>query len=166
MKRSIAEEQSVFESTDVKISVEGKCELGAPIGTQSFVTTYVAKKVEGWTVELDCLCQIACSQPQEAYSAFCHGLRGKWLYLTRTVPGISSLMRPLEDKIRNTFLPIITGQPAPNDLMRALLSLPARLGGLSIIDPSAEEDAEYAASIRLTAPLVTLIVLGETTLGD
>ena len=124
------------------------------------------KKVKEWMAELDCLCQIACSQPQAAYCAFFHGLRGKWLYITRTVPGISSLLQPLEVKIRQSFLPIITGQPAPNDIMRALLSLPARVGGLSIIDPSTAADAEYAASVRLTAPLVALIVLHERTLED
>ena len=75
-------------------------------------------------------------------------------------------MRPLEVKIRQSFIPIITGQSAPDDTMRTLLSLPVRLGGLSLTDPMTVADTEYEASVRLTAPLADLIVLHEKTLGE
>ena len=162
----LAEAKTEFADTDVNITTGGRCELGAPIGTQSFVESYVERKVEEWVAELDCLCRIARSQPQAAYCAFCHGFGGKWLYITRTVPGISPLMRPLEEKSRQSFIPIITMQSAPVDTTRTLLSLPVRLGGLSLTDPMTVADTEYEASVRLTAPLAALIVLHEKTLGE
>ena len=76
------------------------------------------------------------------------------------------MLQPLEDVIRMEFIPVITGQPAPNDVVRALLALPVRLGGLAIIDPTKTADAEYESSIRVTAPLVALIVAHEKSLRD
>ena len=40
-----------------------------------------------------------------------------------------------------------------------------RLGGLAIVDPTKTADAEYDTSIRVTAPLVALIVAHEKSLG-
>ena len=159
----VKEAETVFANTRVQISTEGRRELGAPIGNRAFVESYVTRRVERWKVELDRLCDVARSQPHAAYSAFCLGLRGKWLSLMRTVPNISSLLMPLEDKIRKKFLPIITRQPVPNDTVRALLALPARLGGMSVTNLVTTADAEYDASTRLTAPLVALIVARERT---
>ena len=64
------------------------------------------------------------------------------------------------------FIPTITGKPAPNDIIRALWALPVRLGGLSVLNPTATADAKYESSIPVTAPLVALIVAHEKTLGD
>ena len=59
----LAEAKTEFADTDVNITTEGRCELGAPIGTQSFVESSVERKVEEWVAELDCLCRISRSQP-------------------------------------------------------------------------------------------------------
>ena len=45
------------------------------------------------------------------------------------------VFEPLEKAIHCTFIPALTLQPAPNDQMRAILSLPASKGGLAIVDP-------------------------------
>ena len=41
---------------------------------------------------------------------------------------------------------------------RALLSLPARFGGLGIIDPASAASTEYQASLHLTSTLVSVLV--------
>ena len=162
----LEEARLLFVNTGVQISTDGRRELGAPLGSSSFVENYVSEKVKTWLSELDCLCTVARSQPQAAYCAFCQGLRSKWLYLSRTVPDIGPLLQPLEDKIRQCFIPAITGQAAPNNIIRDLLALPGRLGGLSLSDPVAQADVEYNASTQLTAPLVALIVVRERSPGE
>ena len=47
-ERSFAEAKTVFADPEVRISVDGRCELGAPVGTQTFVEAYVEKKVKEW----------------------------------------------------------------------------------------------------------------------
>ena len=83
----------------------------------------------------------------------------KWVYFARTIPDISDLLKPLENAIRTCFLTSLTGQNALSDDMRTLLSLPVRLGGLGIINPSLTSDYHFSSSVMITDPLVSLIRL-------
>ena len=49
------------------------------------------------------------------------------------------------------------GKPI-SDLERALFALPVRLGGLGICNPQALADSEFAASVKVTRPLVECIL--------
>jgi len=82
----------------------------------------------------------------------------KWTYLTRSIKDISHFLQPLEDIIRTKFIPALTGKPAPNDDLRALLALPCRLGGLGLVNPTRTADQEYSASREVTSPIVNSIL--------
>ena len=43
--------QTLFSDTNIQISCEGQCHLGAAIGTSSFTESYVSKKVKMWSEE-------------------------------------------------------------------------------------------------------------------
>ena len=70
---------------------------------------------------------------------------------------ISHLFSPLEDCIRNTFIPALIGRQV-SDTERKMLSLPVRFGGLGIANPSETADREYNASRKVTADLRNLIM--------
>ena len=142
----------------MSITAEGKRHLGAAIGTNSFVESYVKRKVSVWVHEVEHLSSIAVTQPHAAYAAFTHGQTSKWTYLSRTIPDIGDLLKPVENAIRQRFLPSLTGQNAFNDADRDLMALPVRLRGLGIIDPSRQSTANNNASEKITAPLITLIL--------
>ena len=57
------------------------------------IEEYVADKVQSWVSEVSALAGIANSRPHATYSAFTHGLIGRWVYLMRTVPDISSFFK-------------------------------------------------------------------------
>ena len=114
-------------------------------------------KPSGWIEEVKHLSSIAVTQPHAAYAAFTHGLASRWTYLSRTIPNIEDMMKPLETTIRQHFLPSLTGQNPFNDQYRDLLALPARLGGLGITNPSKQTTSHFDASKKITAPLVALI---------
>ena len=82
--------KELFSDTGVNITTEGKRHLGAALGAEPFVSTYVQNKVEKWTTQIKHLSQIAKTQPHAAYSAFTHGLSSKWTYLLRTIPNIAA----------------------------------------------------------------------------
>ena len=88
-----------------------------------------------------------CSQPHTAYAALTHGLSGKWTHLARTVPGTSDLLKPLEEVIRHWFIPALIGRSAISDVERELLSLPTRLGGLGIMNPSEATISQHTVEI-------------------
>ena len=55
------------------------------------------------------------------------------------------------------FIPALVGKPV-SDLERSLFALPVRLGGLGICDPRALANSEFAASVKVTQPLVNCIL--------
>ena len=138
--------------------------LQISLGTSpSFTELYVKGKVDKWSEELSLLSSIAQTNPQAAYAGFTHGLMSKWAYLSRKIENIGPLLQPLEDIIRTKFIPALCGGPAPNDTLRELLSLPCRLGGLGLVNPTSRADFEYSASKGVTAPIVQSVLSHEGT---
>ena len=125
---------------------DGHPYLGASIGTMSYIQNPVSKKVQVWSEEAKQLSKIAEAQPQAAYCAFTHGLSSCWLFICRTVPGISSYLQPFDYVISQVFIPTITGRSPPYDSIRKLFYLPARWDDLGLPEPSSICDSEFAAS--------------------
>ena len=137
------EATNVFFGTEVQISTQGRRHLGAALGSRLCVESYVSRCVENLTGELQKLPHIAASHPQAAYTAFVHGVRGKWLFLARTIPQIKDLLQPLDDTLRLKFIPALTGRSAPGELECILLSLPTKLGGLGLTNLVLAADDDY-----------------------
>ena len=100
--------------------------------------------------------KIAKSHPHAAYCGFVHGLSNQWSFTMRTIPGIEDLFEPLEEAIRHSLIPALTGKVV-SKAEHQLLSLPTHLGGLGLVNPTHIASNEYAASVKVTAPLVELI---------
>ena len=78
------------------------------------------------------------------------------------IPGTSFLYSPIEEKLRQDFLPKVTGQNYISDIERDIMSLPARLGGLGVRNPVKTADESHEASRKITLPLVNKIRKQET----
>ena len=78
--------KALFADTNVHVTINGKCHLGAALGAKSFTEEYVSSKVTKWTKEIIQLSMIASTQPHAAYAAYTHGLSNHWLYTCRTIP--------------------------------------------------------------------------------
>ena len=74
------------------------------------------------------------------------------------MPGIGPNLLPLESIIRTKFTPALTGRPPPNDLDRDLLTLPARLGGIALDNPTQATDTEFLSPIKITEALKDAIL--------
>jgi len=82
-----------------------------------YIQEFVDDKVAGWSEEIIQLAKFAQVQPHAAYAAFTHGLSSHWLYVCRTIPNISRLLQPLEDKIRLVLIPALIGCSSPSDTL-------------------------------------------------
>ena len=149
--------KKLFGDVNMNITTHGRPYLGAPIGSTEFVHQFVVDRVNQWIQELLMLSDIARAQPHAAYAAFIHGFINKFLFLCRTTPNIEDLLRPLEACIRHNLIPHLTGRPPLNNLDRDLLALPARLGGLGIINPTVLASTEFDFSLSIASPLSNLI---------
>ena len=116
------------------------------------------KKVAEWVKQVEALSIIAKTEPHAAYAAYTHGLQHRCNFVMRTIPDIGPLLRPLENTIRNSFLPMLVKSIAPSDEERDLLALPPRLGGMGITSPIKRANEENANSINLTRSLTEKIV--------
>ena len=152
-----ARAREMFADTDINITTEGKRHLGAVIGSRSYTEEYVAGKVEKWSEEIKKLANIAQTQPHAAYSLYTHGLSSRWSFLSRTIPDIADLLKPLEETIQQHLIPALTGRPPCSREERDLLALPVRLGGMGITNPVSTSHRNFEASTRLTSPLVATI---------
>jgi len=161
--RSMGGARGAFEGTGVIVEGAGHRDLGAAIGTDVFVAKYMDGLVEKWLQQLLCLAEIARTQPQAAHAAFTHGLRSRWSFGQRTLEGLGAHMQPMEDAIRRKFLPKLFGEEKLDlsDDQRALLALPARLGGMGIDNPAADAPSKYADSQEFTGPMVQLLKRSE-----
>ena len=112
--------------------------------------------------ELEYLSKYAETQPHAAFAAFTHGLSSKWTYLLRVINWeenqLDDILESLKKIIQSRFIPALTGQSPPGENTRKLLALPARLGGLGLINPAASAKEERAASHQISAPLVDRII--------
>ena len=148
--------KELFETDGVKITVEGKRQIGAAIGTEEFMEQFVKDKVEKWVLDVEQISKVANAEPQVALSAFNTGLSQRWKFIQRTMSGVGPLFQPLEDAIRNKLLPELCGRQV-SDSERRLMALPYRYGGLGVLDPTQTAEREYSASIRITSSLTDLI---------
>ena len=160
----LEEARRIFKGTGVRFTSEGMRHLGAAIGSRQFKESYLQEKIDEWVEGVERLAKIAAIEPQVAFSAFIQRMQSRWTFVTRTVANISELMQPLEDAIRQKFLPSLLGREV-NDLERELFTLPARHGGLGIVNPCTQSDQHFSNSEELTLPLVAMILAQERILN-
>ena len=153
----LVQANELFKDTNVQITTEGHRLLGAPIGTSQFCKAYTEKAIITWKRQIETLGSVAHTQPHAAYAAFTHGFTGKLTFLARTTENAAVQFSTLEDVIRNTFIPKLTGRSPPGKEIRSLLALPARLGGLGLINPCIALGQEFQRSREACMPLTSLI---------
>ena len=83
----------------------------------------------------------------------------------RTIQDIDEHLKPLDDVISNNFLPTFVDSIV-TDNERSLFQLPVRLGGLGIPILSEIAREHFESSKKITAPLVTIMILQGDTLPD
>ena len=85
---------TLFDNSNIYITVEGKRHLGAIVGSDSYKHEYVDDLVKDWNSQRCMLSTVAESQLQAAYSAFVSCFKNKFSYFMRTIPNISNLLIP------------------------------------------------------------------------
>ena len=146
--------RGVFANTSVRIVSEGVRYLGSAIGEAPFRESFVCDKVAEWGIELDQLANIARTEPQAAYAALTHGLRGRWTYIFRTLPVQSHMVSTLDAAIQCKLLPSLCGRESFTDHDMVLLRLPARLGGIGLPHLESMCSTEFGASQEICKPQI------------
>lgn len=151
----------VFARTGIRVTTSGSRYLGGAIGTTDFCNEYMQGLSARWTRDLESLACMAVTQPQAAYSVLTKGFTGKWQYHLRACPCPAEYLEPVDDALNAKLLPALLGGSINSDsAQRTLLSLPVRFGGLAVPIVAGTAASEREASIRITQPLVSLLLGG------
>ena len=86
-----------FSGSGIKITGESRPYLELPIGSNSYVCSFVAEKVKGWSKEVVELCTVGLLKGY--IYAFMHGLFSHWKFVSQTVLCMGDIYNPLEDAI-------------------------------------------------------------------
>ena len=147
----------MFDGTAINISTEGHKHLGALLRSRKDLEDYVEEKVEDWISQIVRLAEFTQSHLQASSVAYTFGLRHRWTYFLRTLPNIKDLRKPLECTMSDVLIPLM-GDHKCTELERDILSLPVRLRGLGFMNPTQIGNAEFQASVNVTAPLAEQIM--------
>ena len=109
--------------------------MDAFLGPREELEEWVRPKVEAWDHMVLTLAKIAKRYPQLAYDGLGMSLQLKWQYLQRTVPGVASLMVPIEDALRQAFFPVLFGGEEVSPDLREILGHSVKRVGLGIPYP-------------------------------
>ncbi|KAI0985260.1 hypothetical protein GJ496_005830 [Pomphorhynchus laevis] len=133
---------------NVAYKTNGTKILGAPIGTKEYTEETVKLKCEKWIKMVAKLSIISDINPQIAYLGLTKSLQSKWIYFLRATKIDPSLLQDLNYGIFSSFVKQLTKQYLDHN-WHSLLSLPVRLGGLGIDDPTRSCSFEYDMTQRL-----------------
>ena len=139
--------------------------LGGIVGNETDKKSFVVDKIDEWISQVECLTEIAATQPQAAFAAFTKSLQFQWGYMQRVTSGSQSWFCGLEDVIWKKFLPGLM----MSDVSRAervLYSLPARCGGLGVLIPTESGDLLFSTSRSASKVIVECIKSGDEFVND
>ena len=92
-------------------------------------------------------------QKHNLRSAFTAGFKHKLTYHIRTIPNISEVLKPFDEKVNRGLIPALTEGHVCTPEERTLLSLPVRLGGMGIPVFSELCEREFRNSTMATEQL-------------
>ena len=142
---------------DINITDKGHRYLGSYIGTDSGAQEFILDQVNTWKNDITAIADIATKEPQLAYSAFVYGTVKRWNYVARTTPNISNELKLLEVYVTDTLIPNLVGKSFLSETTREIFSLPAKMGGLGLINISEMSNIEYENSIKMTMQLTDAV---------
>ena len=147
--------------TGIEINTQGARHLGAAAGSLDFKRIYVKKKINNWIELVKQLALIAKTEPHAAFVAYTHSLQCQWTFISRVMDGIADLFEPLENAITAFFLKALLDLDI-NGTERELISLPARLGGLGMVNPSTNSIISHENFTLISAAIFDLITCQAT----
>ena len=122
--------------------ISGNRHLGAYLGLWDQLDAWVKPQVEAWSHGVKVLAKIARRHSQSAYAGLGISLQSEWQYLKRTVPGVGTLMGPIEEALKENPPPsLFRGEEIDTDFQK-MLGHSIKHGGLGIPDP--QQSAECA----------------------
>ena len=129
--------------------------LGGFIGDQAPFEEWLADKVSTWVSAIQMISKASKNYPQSAFCGLQKSLQMEWQFLQRVKDCPADAFRLMEKEIANNFLKTLFEDDPPP---RSITSLPVKLGGLGIMDPTKSCSHNYHTSSSITEDIVKAIL--------
>ncbi|KAL7462173.1 hypothetical protein ACHAXS_002561, partial [Conticribra weissflogii] len=155
----ISKSKPLFDAANLHFQyVEGTRYLGSYIGEKDFFPTWIKPQIQTWVSAVQDLSLAAVKYPQAAYAVFTHCLQNQWSHLCRTTPNLGPFLTPIEQSIKDSFLPALFHVDNIDNPLREVISHPIKLAGLNILDPTIQAGFSYDTSLLATESLVDCLL--------
>jgi len=136
--------------------------VGGFIGSGAMEDAWIRPQVAVWAEGVKALARVAIRFPQTAYVGLCWSLQAEWQYLSRVSPRAAAHLGPVEEALRDIFIPALFGRPTMKvtDDDRLLYTNSVKAGGLAIRDPCHEALSLNTTSKEASSVLVKALVEG------
>ena len=138
--------------------VSGSRYLGAYLGPQAELEAWVKPQLEGWAHGVKVLAKISRRHPHLDYAGLGISLQSEWQYLQRTVPGVGTLMGPIEEALREKCSPSLFGGEEITADFRKILGHRVKHGGIGIPYPQLSGECAYNTSKSDSRELVNSLL--------
>ena len=132
--------------------------LGGFLGSLDSQADWIQPKVAKWCEAVCTMSKAAVRYPQSAFAGLTKSLQAEWLYLQRVTPAMGPFFAPLEEALKQDFIPaLFRDDNLPPD-SRSLLGLVAKRAGIGIPNPvetaplgfQASQETTYKLTLSLT----------------
>lgn len=108
------------------------------------------EKIKIWKHSLNCLVDVTNIFPQASFVSIQKSLQQEWVFIQRVTNIDNQIYLPLENIIKDKYLPNLFNNTPPD---RSLTKLPIKSAGLSIPDPTETSSYHFDNSYSLTLPI-------------
>ena len=130
------------------------------MGPREELEAWLWPKVEAWSQGVHTQARISKRYTQSAYADLGMSLELKWQYLQRTVPGVGTMIGPIEDALREDLFPTFFGGEEVRAELREILGHSLKWGGLDIPDPRLSAEHVYNSTKAASDALVGSLLGG------
>ena len=146
----------LFGSFGVKI-VSGSRFLGGYVGDDEGCEDFVKLKVNEWVASIGRLVEVSRSQPQAAFAVLVKSIQHEWAFLQRVVSVSSDWFDRLRGVLRSEFWSCLFGSQV-SGIEADLFSLPTRLGGMGVRDPTLSTELFFELSSSGSSTIVDYLM--------
>ena len=100
---------------------------------------------------------VAHKHPQSAYAGLEKSLQQEWAFLQRVTPGVGDAFGPVEEALREIFVPALYEGLREGVQQRDITRLPVKQVGLALTDPTQNPPENWTASCVITGHLVAAL---------
>ena len=118
---------------------------------------WVQTKVEGWAESVKTLAGVARKHPQSAYAGLQKSLQQEWEFIQRFTPDIGDTFGPVEEVLRDTFIPVLSKGVGEGTPVWGVTCLPVKQAGLALLDPTKASPENWVESCVKTGNLVAAL---------